>query len=53
MGLVKRGGIAVQDGDQIDHGVVPGNGLGQGVRVMHIHLQHGQARQQLNPLRIG
>jgi hypothetical protein len=50
MHRVKAGGVAMQHGNEVDHGLVALHGAGQGSSVVHIHLQHRQAGQHLHAL---
>ena len=52
MGPVKGCGVAMQDGNQVDNGIVPGDGTGQRSLVVYIHLQHGHTRQILQVARV-
>ena len=48
MHFVKRGAVTVQDGDQIDHGIMPGQQRLQTSLVMYIGCHHGDQWQHLH-----
>ena len=53
MGALEGGLIAVQDGHQIDDGIVAGQQAAQRGLVVHVGLEHGQARQVLHGAGVG
>ena len=48
VGAFERGLVAVQDGHEVDHSVVPWQQAAQAGFVVHVGLDHGQARQVLH-----